>query len=93
MNEEIQALFDKHGDKEYLEFDRIPVGDRRHPRPDLCAFLYLHERFGGTGDAISGAEHDEIYLDWDDAELTDDDVIYLSRCGVRCGEYGLCMFV
>ncbi len=88
----VEELFDKHNSS-FLEFDYIPPAERRHPRPDLCAMLYLHERLGGEGDAVSCAEHDEIFLDWQPNELTEDDVIYLTRCGVRYGEYGLCMFV
>lgn len=78
----LHALFEKHND-EFLKFDRIPEADRRHPRPDLCAMLYLHERFGGDGDAVAAAEHDQIWLDWDGSGLTEADVIYLYRCGVR----------
>lgn len=86
-------LFEKHSD-EFLKFDRIPDAERRHPRPDLCAMLYLHERFGGEGDAVSHAEHDEIWLDWSGNNLADADVIYLHRCGVRydADNDSLCMF-
>ncbi len=89
-----EGLFEKHND-EFLKFNRIPLASRLHPRPDLCAMLYLHEKFGGSGNAVSHAEHDEIHLDWepDEGVMTEDDVIYLTRCGVRYGEYGLCMFV
>jgi hypothetical protein len=77
-----QEMFEKHTG-EFLKFESIPEAERRHPRPDLCAMLYLHERFGGEGDAVSHAEHDEIALDWDAHGLTEEDVIYLHRCGVR----------
>lgn len=81
---EIQELFDKHNE-EYIKFERIPVENRRHPRPDICALIYLHERFGGNGDAVMAAEHDEIYLDWkpEEIDLTEEDIIYINRCGVR----------
>lgn len=75
-------LFEKHNG-EFLKFERIPKAERRHARPDLCALLYLHERFGGAGDAVTCAEHDEIGLAWEADELTEDDVIYVTRCGVR----------
>jgi hypothetical protein len=90
MNE----LFEKHDD-EFLKFERISESERRHPRPDLCAMLYLHERFGGEGDAMSHAEHDEIWLAWEADKLTETDVIYLHRCGVRYDSESesLCMFV
>lgn len=99
MNEMWESVND-----DFLEFDRIPECDRRHPVPDICAFIYLHEksprpsfnRSGKMSDIICAAEHDEIYLDYDhDAclTLTLEDVRYLTRCGVRMGEFGLCMFV
>jgi hypothetical protein len=91
---EVAELFEKHKD-EFLKFDRIPESERRHERPDLCAMLYLHERFGGTGDAVDGAEHDEIALAWRPEELTEADVIYVTRCGVRYNSKwrSLAMFV
>ncbi len=80
----VQKWFDEHQD-EYVEFDKIPNKDRRHPRQDLCAFLYLHEKLGGKGDVVSAAEHDQFWLAWDAEDLeklTEEDVIYVLRCGV-----------
>lgn len=89
--------------EDFLKFDRIPENERRHPVPDICGFIYLHEkaprphnRLGKWSDIVCAAEHDEIHLDYDhDAcmTLTLEDVRYLSRCGIRVDEYGLCMFV
>jgi len=71
---------------EYIQFDRIekPL----HPRPDLCAFLRLHELVPGKShDMVAAAEHDEIYLDVEPDKLaevaTQEDIVYLTRCGVR----------
>jgi hypothetical protein len=93
--EEVQAAFEKHED-EHLEFERIPEAERRHARPDLCAFLLLAELFPGTSDMICASEHDEFFLDPeiddDNCPLTEEHIIYLQRCGVRMGEFGLCMF-
>ncbi len=81
--ERLTALFEKHDD-EYIKFENIPESDRRHHRHDVCAFIYLDEKLGGKGDVVSAAEHDEIYLDFDNLEqLTDEDVLYITRCGVR----------
>jgi len=71
---------------EYIKFDRIV--NPLHPRPDLCAFLMLDQLVpGGTGDMVSAAEHDEIFLDTDVGKLaevaTQEDIVYLHRCGVR----------
>lgn len=91
----IQKL--KANDSEYIKFDRIE--NPPYPRPDLCAFIKLHELCGGKGDAVTAAEHDEIYLGFDLEALasnaTDADIIYLQRCGVRVDEWGegLAMFV
>ena len=79
----VGELFHKHSDDEHVEFERIPEAERRHPRPDLCGLLYLHEKLGGTGDAIEAAEHDMVYLDFDGVDnLAEADVIYLLRCGI-----------
>lgn len=79
----IEELFMKYDD-EYTEFDKIE--NKRHPRPDICAMIYLHEKLGGKGDAVVCAEHDQIWLNWEKKEikkLTDEDVLYITRCGVR----------
>ena len=82
--DELQALFDKH-DAEYLKFDQITTP--LHRRSDICAFMKLHNLVPGRSHMIEGADHDVIYLDTsleDLAEVaTEDDVIYLIRCGVR----------
>ncbi len=72
---------------------KIPMAERRHPRPDICAMIYLHEKFGGyvddedgtSRDAVCSAEHDQIWLDWEPGkfDITEDDALYLTRCGVR----------
>jgi hypothetical protein len=91
----LHDLFELHND-EFLKFENIPLHNRLHDRRDLCAFLYLQEKLGGKGTVIGGAEHDEIYLDFDNPEelLTSDDVRYVTRCGVRWDEdaCSLCMF-
>lgn len=94
-SEELAAAFEQHND-EFLKFDSIPEDQRRHVRPDLCAFIYLHEKLGGEHDVVGGAEHDEIILSFDGLDrLSVEDVIYISRCGVRYSEEyeSLCMFV
>lgn len=74
-------MFEKH-QGEHLEFERIPLGERAHRRPDLCGMLYLDARFGGAGDAVTHAEHDQIWFAFPTDELTEADVIYLLRCGI-----------
>ena len=92
MNESIQDLFAKH-EAEYGKFDDIPVIHRRHVFPDLCALLYIHEKSPRTHGVISGAEHDEIYIDVFDAteyEWTSADILYLVRCGMRYDDETYC---
>ena len=88
----------KEADGEYLKFDRIE--NPLHPRPDICAFLKLHELVPGKGhDIVAAAEHDEIYLDVSPEDLaavaTQEDIVYLYRCGVRISSEtdSLAMFV
>ena len=78
---------------EFLEFGKVQ--NRRSQRPDLHAFMLLDELFPGNGDMICNAEHDEIWLGIEEEQiesLTDDQIIELSRCGVRYDDGGLCMF-
>lgn len=78
----VDDLF-KKVDNEYHKFEKIPKAERRHERQDLCAMLYLHEKLGGKGDAVSAAEHDQIWLGFEKLEkLTEEDVLYITRCGV-----------
>lgn len=96
----IRKAFEKYGDAgEYLEFDRIPENERPSNRPDLCAFILLDKLFPAKNkqDIVAGAEHDEIHLAINEPQLleskiTDKEILYLVRCGVRLGEWGLCMF-
>ncbi len=97
----LRELFAAAND-EYLEFERIE--NPRHPAPDICAFLMLHDLApvrNGVGsqilDIVAAAEHDEIFLATDIeklAEVATPGIIRdLARCGVRLGDCGLCMFV
>lgn len=91
----IEDRFDL-ADGEYLKFDR--VANKLSQRPDLHAFIWLDRRFPGqTHDMISGAEHDEFYLNIAGEQieqLTADEIVDLHRCGVRYdSDYDcLCMF-
>ena len=82
--QDLAERFEKYED-EHIQFERIE--SPAHPRPDVCAFLKLHELCPGTRDMVSCAEHDEIWLSIDPEELnkkaTDDDILLLVRCGVR----------
>ena len=83
-------------DDDYLDFDKWEGAPSK--RADLAAFILLDKLQPGGGDIISASEHDEFFLSIDCEELakviTRDDVLNLTRCGVRySGEYdSLCMF-
>ena len=84
-DEMIDAFDSEAANDEYVKFDRVE--NKRSGRPDLHAFLLLDSLISGTTDMISAAEHDEFYLDIDIDQLaavvTPDQIIDLSRCGVR----------
>ena len=93
--EKMLELFKKYEDSEFLHFDQIAVKSTN--RPDLHAFVLLDRlvpsethRLGYGSDMVSGAEHDEIFLDTDleklAAVITEEQVVELSRCGVRIWE-------
>lgn len=84
--DDLRNLFEEYTDKEFLKFDRVKNPANR--RPDICAFVMLDAAVPGKGcDMVSGAEHDEIYLNIDPGKLaevaTRDLIRDLVRCGVR----------
>jgi hypothetical protein len=88
----VQNWFYEH-DKEYRKFERIENPISR--KPDLCAFLFLDKLTpDSTKRIVMCSEHDVIYLG-DDSDLldllTEEDVIFLLRCGVLLGD-GLYMY-
>ena len=84
-------------DTEYCQFKKIE--NPTHSRPDVTAFLLLDKLCPAPGrDIVSGADHDEIYLEVDIERLaeviTDEEILILVRCGVRYHETdSLAMFV
>ncbi len=80
-------------DGEFLKFDRIENPPCR--RRDICAFIKLDQLVPGHRDIVAAAEHDEIYLDVEADELaavaTQDDIVYLHRCGVRWSTEADCL--
>ena len=77
---------------EYHKFDDIAGALKPFACPDLCAFAKLQTlapEEAGT-ELISSAEHDVIYLNTDPEQLneaaSDNDILYLVRCGVRYDE-------
>lgn len=81
---DLKAAFDA-ADGEYLKFNRIE--NPPHQRPDIAAFIRLHELCPRPRDMVCAAEHDQIFLDISPDELatvaTQEDITFLHRCGVR----------
>jgi len=93
--DEMKELWELNND-EYIRFERVEP--KRHPRPDMNAFMLLHELCPGDSDMVAAASHDEIYLEpsLDDVAeiITGSQCIELIRCGVRIDEEvdGFAMF-
>ena len=92
----LKKTFKKYNEEEYLKFDRIENPPSK--RPDLCAFLLLDALVPATRDLIDWAGYDEISLDVDLDKLkqvaTEEDILFLVRCGIRYDDEGcLKMFV
>lgn len=87
MSIDVEALFKKHSEAEFLEDDRIQTPLMSHRR-DLCALFFLDRLVPaeGPGKLIHAARHDVFYLDVDMEKFaqvaTEDDVIFLLRLGV-----------
>jgi len=90
---DLEKTFDLFGD-DFLKFESVV--NKLHTRPDLCAFLLLDKLVPSTSDMISGAGHDEIWLDTNCEKLaetaTTEDILTLVRCGVRYKYGSLTMF-
>lgn len=95
ISERLAELFEKHAD-EFNEFERIPESERLHPSATLSAMLKTASLIRHPASFGIGSGHEVIYLaDLDEIkdDITDDDVLYLRRCGVHYDEDGfLCMF-
>ena len=81
MSEKIKAMFEKFDD-EFLKADKalFPL--------DLTAFNLLNALVPSHANMVSCAEHDEIWLtvspeELEKANMTEDTVRSLVRCGVR----------
>ena len=96
MSLNLQTIFEKYNG-EYLKFENVK--DRICSRPDLHAFMLLHQLVPSGQDIIVSAEHDEIWLDIATDYLsevaTEEQICDLIRCGIRYDTMHecLCMFV
>jgi len=90
----LHEIFESFND-EFLEFDRVE--NKRSKCKDIHAFLLLEEIMDGQIEnrIISGIEYEEYFLSVDCDELakriTRDQVIELTRCGVRYSDNYDCL--
>lgn len=91
--EELREFFGRHSD-EYKSFWNIR--EKLSERSDLHAFLLLDRLCPGAKNMVYSARDGEIFLDVVAEDLgaaTEEQLLDLHRCGVRCSEQGLlCMF-
>jgi len=95
MIDNLEATFEKYNE-DYLKFDAI-IGEPLHRRRDIAAFLLLDQLVpNGDYPMVSDASHDKIWLDVDCDKLahaaTEQDILYLVRCGIRYVDDCLGMF-
>lgn len=88
--------FEKYED-EYCEFERIPENERLLPSKKLCGFLKIYSLLQSPPYFPMQGEHDMIWLA-NLSELksvdtiTDEDVIYLLRCGILLDAGNECLY-
>lgn len=100
--DEMAEIFDNY---EGIDAFRDLVENKRSNRADLHAFLLLDSldpgptHHGYFVDVLAAAEHDEVYLSFDEDKvaeaITPEQAVELHRCGVRYRNDGMgfCMFV
>lgn len=83
----------KQFEDEYLKFDDIPDNEKLHLNKNLCGILKAVSLMKDPSKFSFQAKHDVVYLvhHSDLKELADEDILYLTRCGISWDE-GLVSF-
>jgi len=70
---------------EYNKFEHIPAEEKLAENNDICAMLFLYNHLKDKKKFDISPAHDIIYLPGVDdlVELIEEDVLYLTRCGVH----------
>lgn len=93
-NPGFEARFKKF-DSEHPQFDRIPEAERLHPNRHICGLMKIYALAARPSKLDFCAEHDCVYVHPGPsefaAELSDADIIYLSRCGFHYDTEGDCL--
>ncbi len=87
LSERFEAIDDAM-EYEDSNFDKIPTDQKLHPSSDLCGMMYLASKMKEPAGFGLHGEHDTVLFSVsgeDDLKepLTDDDIRYLLRCGIR----------
>lgn len=95
--DELQVRFEALGEQHScLDFEKIPENERLHPNYELCGLLKVYSLLKNKADFSLHSEHDILYICYGDIEmfhpLSDEDIIYMLRCGIRYEDEGLAMF-
>lgn len=77
----LEERFAKYID-DYIKFDRIPKEERLHASSDLCGMLKIADLMDNAEAFVMYAEHDKLYLPEIPEDTSDEDILYLVRCGV-----------
>jgi hypothetical protein len=93
---EIEDLFSKHSDAEYLEHDKIPKEERLHPSRTLSGYLKLASLMKDPSQFDVETKWEEtmwlcVIDDLRKKDVTEADVIYLLRCGISYDESSDCL--
>ena len=81
-----EKLFEKISEEneDKLNFNDILPSEKLHSIQKLCGFLYIASLLKPNERFEMHAEHDILYLagENDMRELTNEDILYLLRCGI-----------
>lgn len=80
----VSSFFEQHMD-EFKQFQRIKPTELLSLRRDLCALLKLNKIIGENEQRLTWCQYSSgcIPLLVDSERFSEEDVIYLLRCGVR----------
>ena len=96
MDDERLAKMFAEADDEYLEFVAIPIHKRVHSDRHICGLMKLATLIERGKHFTLGAGHNVIYLASAGQvtdEITQEDVVYLARCGQHFDGDSCCIAV
>ncbi len=84
MEETYRDRWERIVNQQHGDFNKIPPSDRLHPSKTLCGYLKVVSLMKAPEKFWTQGEHDIVYLPHprELQELTDEDILYLGRCGI-----------